>query len=47
VEQLALVLGQRRVVAAVQGSPDAPVRALETFRIRTVHRRDEMIGCAT
>jgi hypothetical protein len=33
VEQLALVLAELRVVAAVQRAPDAHVRALEPFNI--------------
>ena len=44
VQQLALVLGELGVVAAVQRAPDAPVRALKTFRFGTVHDRNEMIG---
>jgi uncharacterized protein YndB with AHSA1/START domain len=45
VQQLALVLTELGVVAAVQRAPHAPEGTLETFRIRTVHRRNEMIGC--
>jgi len=36
VQELALVLRETRLVAAVEGTPEPPVGALESFMIRTV-----------
>jgi hypothetical protein len=40
VQELALVLRQARLVAAVERAPDAAVRALKSFMIWTVHNRN-------
>jgi hypothetical protein len=44
VEQLALVLAQLGVVAAVQRPPHPPEGALETFSLGTVQKLDEMVS---
>jgi hypothetical protein len=47
VQELALVLGEPRLVPTMKRAPHPPVGSLEAFSIGTVQDRNKMIGCGT